>query len=131
MHAVKKKIYIRARTKNCSKSHCKNESLSSESFAKSSLLLTNKQTTSVTLPNREFWFALPMNESDFVAVEDNTYNTINIDNNDTQQNSGKNTIKADAIEADDNDTQQYSGLQAISDNNNSIPKSKTTLVYNN
>ncbi|KAF0561681.1 hypothetical protein F8M41_021014 [Gigaspora margarita] len=105
------------------------ESLSSESFAKSSLLLTNKQTKSVTLPNREFWFALPMNESDFLAVEDNTYNTINIDNNDTQQNSGKNTIEADAIEADDNDTQQYSGLQAISDNNNSIPKSKKTLVY--
>ncbi|KAF0509228.1 hypothetical protein F8M41_018605 [Gigaspora margarita] len=81
------------------------ESLSSESFAESSLLLTNKQTTSVTLSNREFWSAPPMNESDFLA--DNTqqpFNTIDIDDNDTQQNSGKNTIEADTIKADDNDT---------------------------
>ncbi|KAF0439186.1 hypothetical protein F8M41_004172 [Gigaspora margarita] len=98
------------------------ESSSSESFAESSLLLTNKQTTSVTLSNREFWSAPPMNK-----IEDNAqqpFNTIDIDNNDTQQNSGKNTI-----EADDNDTQQYSGSQVISNNtlNNSILKSKKII----
>ncbi|KAF0453429.1 hypothetical protein F8M41_001744 [Gigaspora margarita] len=111
---------------------CKDESSSSESFAESSLLLTNKQTTSVTLSNKEFRSAPPMNESDFLAIEDNTqqpFNTINIDDNDTQQNSGKNTIKANTIEADDNDTQQYSGSQVISDNtlNNSILKSKKII----
>ncbi|KAF0517736.1 hypothetical protein F8M41_016875 [Gigaspora margarita] len=83
------------------------ESSSSKLFAKSSLLLEN-------------------------FVEDNTqqpFNTIDIDDNDTQQNSGKNTIEADTIEADDNDTQQYSSSQAISDNtlNNSIPKSKKII----
>ncbi|KAF0552282.1 hypothetical protein F8M41_022233 [Gigaspora margarita] len=72
----------------------KHESSSSKSFAESSLLLTNKQTHLLLYQIENF-------------VKDNTqkpFNTIDIDDNDTQQNSGKNTIEADTIEANDNDT---------------------------
>ncbi|CAG8783321.1 11397_t:CDS:2, partial [Racocetra fulgida] len=94
-------------------------SSSTESSDKNSSSLINKQTTSPTLPNRGFQSAPPMNESDYLADDDN---------NDTQQsfniiednNNNNNTQPFNAIE-DNNNNQQDSDKKIIEvDNNNDI-----------
>ncbi|CAG8696337.1 12066_t:CDS:2, partial [Cetraspora pellucida] len=92
-------------------------SSSTESSNENWSSLINKQITSTTLPHRGFWSVPPMNESDYLADDDN---------NDTQQffntiedNNNNNTQPFNAIEDNNNNIQQYSGKKIIEvDDNN-------------
>ncbi|CAG8744525.1 17845_t:CDS:2, partial [Cetraspora pellucida] len=102
------------------------ENSSSTESDKSSPLI-NKQTASITLPNRGFRSAPPMNKSDYLTDNDNndtqwSFNTIKDSNNNStiEGSNNNNTIE----DSNNNNTQQSSGENIIEvDNNNNIRQS--------
>ncbi|CAG8641338.1 12236_t:CDS:2, partial [Dentiscutata erythropus] len=103
------------------------ENSSSTESDESSSPLINKQTASITLPNREFRSAPPMNESDYLTDNDNnntqwSFNTIkDSNNNNTIEGSNNNNTIEDS---NNNNTQQSSGENIIEvDDNNNIRQS--------